>query len=123
MNIVVLLNINVGYLSVITSKVIIPNREADIETPSELFRQGFRFVDSNISLAGPGFIGYWRKALEAVNINASVMSNVIVQVDSTCGKTHEPHCIAHWASLATGVLYLHEKIEKLLSVRILTPSK
>ncbi|OXA60188.1 hypothetical protein Fcan01_05275 [Folsomia candida] len=114
---VVLLNMNVAYLSVITSRVIIPNREADIETPADLFRQGFRFIDSNVSSAGPGFIRYWGKYLEEARINTSVQSDVLVQVNS-CGGTHDPECISKWASLATGVLYLHKKTEVLLSISL-----
>jgi hypothetical protein len=114
---VVLMNLNIGYLSVITSKVIIPNQEADVENPSQLFQQGFRFILQNISLAGVGFVQYWGKYLEAVKINTSKISNIVSQVD-TCPETFDPICLSmYWPDLATGAKYLHKKTEILLSVR------
>lgn len=113
-----LLTLNVGYLSVITSKVIIPNLEADIETPAELFRQGYRFIEPTAKRDTIKFINYWSSSLKASKINASIPSNVIVQVDS-CSETHNPICIAKWAGLATGVLYSHKKAEFMLKVLLL----
>ena len=114
----VVINLNIGYLSVITSKVVIPNKEPDIETVKELFHQGFRILDYNLTTSFTRCLGFWHPILSGVKVNSTEVSDLFLQVDS-CPETHNVLCIAKWAGLGTGLLYTMNKERSILEVQFM----